>query len=102
LIKPHPLFKRKGDDLYFSLPLNFSQFILGDKVEIPTLEGKKIFLKIPPHTVPETTFRIKNFGIPHYAGFKRGDLFVKTTLNIPKKLTKEQEELIKKLKEKGM
>lgn len=100
-VKKHPLFERKGDDIYFTLLLNFSQIILGDEVEVPTLEGKKILLKIPSLTHPGKIFRIKGKGIPHFGRKGRGDFYVKIEIKIPKKLTRKQKELLNKLKEEG-
>jgi molecular chaperone DnaJ len=107
-VKEHPLFKRKGDDLYLSLPITFSQAALGDEVEIETLEGKKILLKIPPGSESGKILRISGKGIPHFSGSSssryagRGDLYIELIVKIPKKLTKKQKELLEKLKEEGL
>lgn len=102
LVRKHPIFERKGDDLYCQVPISFSQATLGDEVEIETLEKKKIFLKIPPSTESGKIFRISGKGVPHYLGWGRGDLYCKIKVEIPKKLTKEQKELLKKLKNLGL
>ena len=101
-IKPHPTFKRKGDDLYLSLPISFSQASLGDEVEVPTLDGKKILLKVPAGTESGKVFRISGKGIPRFSGWGRGNLYVKLSVKIPKKLTKKQRELLKRLGEEGL
>jgi molecular chaperone DnaJ len=107
-VKEHPLFKRKGDDLYLSLPITFSQAALGDEVEIETLEGKKILLKIPPGSESGKILRISGKGIPHFSGSSssgysgRGNLYIELIVKIPKKLTKKQKELLEKLKEEGL
>ena len=101
-VKPHPIFKRKGDDLYLSIPINFSQAVLGDKVEIPTLESKKISLKVPIGTESGKVLRISGKGIPHFSGYGRGNLYVKLIVKTPKHLTKKQKELLEKLKEEGI
>lgn len=101
-IKSHPLFKRKGDDLYISLPISFSQATLGDEIESPTIEGKKIVLKIPAGTESGKVLRISQKGIPHFSGFGRGNMYVTLTIKIPKKLTREQKELLEKLKTEGI
>jgi len=101
-VKPHPIFKRKGDDLYTQVVIPFSVAALGGEVEIPTLEGKKIFLKIPQGTPPKKVFRISKKGLPHFSGWGRGDLYVEVTVKVPKKLTKKQRELLKQLKEEGL
>lgn len=101
-IKKHPIFQRKGDDLYLEIPINFSQAVLGDEIEVPSLEGKKILLKIPAGTESGKIFRITGKGIPHFAGYGRGNLYVKVIIKTPKKLTKKQKELLEKLKEEGL
>ena len=101
-IKPHPTFKRKGDDLYLSLPISFSQASLGDEVEVPTLDGKKILLKVPAGTESGKVFRISGKGIPRFSGWGRGNLYVELSVKIPKKLTKKQRELLKRLGEEGL
>jgi molecular chaperone DnaJ len=101
-VKEHPVFERKGDDLYVSIPISFSQAALGDEVEIETLEGKKILLKIPAGTESGKILRISGKGIPHFSGQGRGNLYVKLIVKTPKKLTKKQRELLEKLKEEGI
>jgi len=100
-VKEDEFFKRKGDDLYCEIPVSFGQLALGDKIEIPTLDGKKAELKIPPGTQTHTTFCLKGLGVPKFdkrsqkSDLKnRGDLYVKVTVKIPKKLTQKEKELI--------
>ncbi len=102
LIKPHPVFERKGDDLYLALPVSFSGATLGDEVEVPTLEGKKILLKVLSGTESGKVFRISGKGIPHFSGFGRGNMYIELVIKTPKKLTKKQKELLEKLKEQGL
>ena len=101
-IKPHPIFKRKADDLYLTVPISFSGATLGEEITIPTLEGKKILLKVPQGTESGKVFRISGKGIPHFLGWGRGDLYVKLVIKTPKKLTKKQKELLAKLKSQGL
>ncbi len=101
-VKPHHLFRRKSDDLYTLLPVSFSQAALGDEVEVFTLEGKKILMKVPEGTESGKTFRISGKGIPHFSGYGRGDLFVETVIRTPKKLSKKQKELLEELKKEGI
>lgn len=102
LIKKHPVFERKGDDLYVLLPISFSQSCLGDEIEVPTLEGNKILLKVPAGTESRKVLRISKKGIPHFSGYGRGNLYVELRVRTPKKLTKKQKELLEKLKEEGI
>ena len=101
-VKSHPVFKREGDDLYTVSPVSFSQAALGDEVEISTLEGTKILLKVPAGTESGKVLRISGKGIPHFSGSGRGDLYVELRVKTPKKLTKKQKELLEKLKQEGV
>ena len=101
-VKKHPVFDRKGDDLYVSLPISFSQATLGDEVEVPTLEGKKILLTVPAGSESGKILRISGKGIPHFSGYGRGNLYVELVVKTPKKLTKKQKELLEQLKKEGI
>lgn len=101
IIKPHPIFTRKGDDIYMVVPISFSKAVLGGEVAIQTLE-KKIFLKIPPGTESGKVFRISGNGIPRFGAMGRGDLYVKINVITPKNLTKKQKELLEELKKEGL
>jgi len=101
-VKKHPIFTRKGDDLYISFPISFPQAALGDEIEIPTLEGKKILLKVPSGVESGKIFRISDKGIPRFSGYGRGNLYVELEVKTPKRLSKKQKELLEKLKEEGM
>jgi len=102
LVKRHPLFERRGDDLYISFPISFSQAALGDQIEIPTLEGKRIFLKVPAGTDSGKVFRISGKGVPHFSGYGRGNLYVELIVKTPKHLTRKQRELLEQLRKEGI
>jgi len=102
IVREHPIFERKGDDLEMRVPISFSQAALGDEVEIETLEGKKILLKVPAGSESGKVLRISGKGIPHFSGYGRGNLYVKLIVKTPKKITKKQKELLEKLKEEGI
>lgn len=101
-VKEHPIFKRKEDDLYIQFPISFSRAVLGDEIEISTLDSKKILLKIPAGTESGKVFRISGKGIPHFSSFGKGNLYVELIIKTPKKLTKKQKELLEKLKEENL
>lgn len=101
-VRPHSVFQRKGDDLSLEVPISFSSACLGDEVEITTLGGKRISLKIPQGTESGKVLRISGKGIPHFSGFGRGDLYVKLNIKTPKKVSKKQKELLEKLKKEGL
>lgn len=93
-IKEHELFQREGDHLVFEMPIGFSQATLGAEIEVPTLEGKHT-LKIPAGTQHGELFRIREQGTPNLRSGKRGDLVVLIKIEIPKKLTKAQQKLLR-------
>jgi len=101
-IKDHHVFKRKGDDLYVSWEISYSQAVLGDEIEIPTLEGKNILLKVPPGIESRKILRISGKGIPHFSGYGRGNLYVELKIKTPKKISKKQKELLDQLKKEGL
>lgn len=95
-VKPHPFFRRLGDDVVCSVPLTFTQAALGAEVAVPTLDGKGK-LRVPPGTQPGTTLRIKGKGMPKRAGMGRGDQRVEIALEVPTTLTERQKQLIEEL-----
>jgi len=102
LVKEHPVFERKGDDLFVFQEISFSQAALGDEIEVLTLEGTKILLKVSAGSESGKVLRISNKGIPHFSGFGRGNLYVELIIKTPKRLTKTQKEILKKLKDLGL
>lgn len=97
-IQEHKYFERKNEDLHITIPISFTQAALGDEIEVPTIDGKAS-LKIPPGTQTETTFRMKDKGLPNVRGHYSGDQMVKVHVEIPTKLSRKQIDLIKQLKE---
>jgi molecular chaperone DnaJ len=91
-------FKREESDIYYDQKISFTTAVLGGEITVPTLEGKAS-LKIPPFTQPETIFKLKDKGIPNIRSKSRGDEFIKVEINVPKKLSNEQKELLKKFAE---
>jgi len=101
-VRKHPIFTRRGDDLYVSVPISFSQASLGDEIEIPTLEGSKIFLTVPSGTESGKILRISGKGVPRFSSHGKGNLYVQLEIKTPKKINKKQKELLEKLKEEGL
>ncbi len=97
-VKPHPFFKREGDDIYLDLPINISQAALGDVVKVPTLYGTEE-LKIPAGTQHGRKFVLKGKGVPHVRGSGKGDQIVTVRVVVPTKLSKKQRELLEELGE---
>jgi len=84
-IKPHPIFERKGDDLIVKKELKVVDLLLGKKLEIPTLAGKKIGVEIPAHFNLKENLKIPGEGMPRLGSFGKGDLLVSFVIKAPKK-----------------
>lgn len=97
-VKSHPLFQREGRHLLCEVPITFSQAALGTELEIPLLTGKQM-LTIPAGTQPGETFRLRGQGMPDPHGGARGDLVVRANVEVPKKLSKDYEKLLRQLAE---
>lgn len=100
-VKKHPLFDRRGDDLYYKLDINFTQAVLGDSVAIPTLD-KKIKLRIPSGIQSGKIIKIKGAGFPHLQGRGEGDLYIVVQISTPEKLSKRQKQLLEELRKEGL
>jgi molecular chaperone DnaJ len=97
-VQPHQFLERDGDNLYCKITISFLQAILGDSIEIPTLEGGKT-MRIEPGTQPGAVIRFSGDGVPRLRGYGRGDLFVEVEVTIPKNITPRQEELLREFME---
>jgi molecular chaperone DnaJ len=96
-VRPHPLFQRDGHDLLCRVPVTYSQAALGAEVEIPTLSGRES-LQIKAGTQPGDITRLRGRGMPDPRGGGRiGDLLVEIQIEVPRKMTPEQEELLRQL-----
>lgn len=93
-VQPHDFFERRGNDLLAELPITFCQAALGAEVEIPTLDDT-ITVKIPRGTQPGQAIKIPKKGVPFVQGYGRGDLVFLVNVEIPKKLTSQQEQLLR-------
>lgn len=90
----HKVFQRSGPDLMTEVPFSFGQLALGDRVEIPTLGGR-VEMTIPPGTQSGKVFRLRGQGLPSLEGRRKGDQLVRVFVEIPRKLTDRQKELLK-------
>jgi DnaJ-class molecular chaperone len=97
-IRPHPRYKREGDDLHLELPVSFPEAALGAEIEVPTLSGK-VTMTVPPGSSSGRTLRLGGLGMPRLRGGGRGDLFVKLRVVVPRNPTEEERKLIERLKE---
>lgn len=99
-VKPHRIFKREKENVYCDIPISFAQAALGDEIIVSTLDGK-VKQTIPEGTQSGTVFRLRGKGIPRLNGRGRGDQYVKVMVEVPKKLSQEQKELLKKFDQLG-
>lgn len=100
-VEQHPVFKREGINLVMNLDVKLTDAIVGTKHEVELLDGKKIKVKIPAGLESGQILRVKGEGIP--AGtFRNGDLYIKTNILIPKKLSKSAKEAIETLQKEGL
>jgi molecular chaperone DnaJ len=97
-VQHHEFFERDGDNLFAKVPVSFVQAILGDRIEIPTLEGTKT-LEIQPGTQPGSIVRFTGEGVPRLRGRGRGDLFIEVEVRIPKSISARQDELLREFME---
>lgn len=95
-VRPHPVFERRGDDVWCEVPITFTQAALGADVVVPTLDGK-VSYTVREGTQPGDVFRLKGKGIQRLGGRGRGDQYVRVTVEVPKNLNGKQKELIKQL-----
>ncbi|MBF0286919.1 MAG: molecular chaperone DnaJ [SAR324 cluster bacterium] len=92
-IQSHPIFERVDNDLYCEVPISFTHAALGTELDVPTLEGTAR-LKIPAGSQTHRVFRLRNKGIAHLRGNRRGDLHVRIIVETPSHLTSRQKELL--------
>jgi molecular chaperone DnaJ len=92
-VESHRFFRRDGLDVHVTIPLNVAQALLGSKVRVKTVDGKKVTLRIPPGTQTGTRFRISGQGIEKSG--RRGDLYVQVRVTVPDQLTDAQEKLFR-------
>jgi molecular chaperone DnaJ len=92
-VQEHPFFKRDGNDVYCDVPLSFPQAALGSEIEVPTLDGVSK-IKIPSGTPSGRIFYLKGKGIQKLSGHGRGDQVVRIYIDVPKKLTPRQKEIL--------
>jgi molecular chaperone DnaJ len=93
-VEPHEFFSRENTEVICQIPISFVQAALGDKIEVPTLNGKRS-LGIPKGTQPGDLFRFHGEGIPSLRDGRRGDQIIQVAIKTPTHLTKKQEVLLR-------
>jgi molecular chaperone DnaJ len=95
-VREHEFFRRDGNNLFCEISVNFTTLALGGEILVPTLDGSET-VKVPDGTQTGTTMRLRGKGMPDVNGRGRGDLFATVQVQTPKKLTKEQRQLLEQL-----
>lgn len=98
-LRPHNIFERHGDELLVDIQVPLTTAVLGGEIQVPTLKGTKLALRIPAETQNEQVIRLTGQGMPHIGSTTRGDLLVKVKVTLPKHLSNEERALFNKLKE---
>ena len=96
-LKRHSIYTRKDDNVYLDIPITFTQATLGAEIEIPMVDGSKEKYKIPEGTQTGTKFTIRNKGFKYVNSTSEGDFVFTVQVQTPKRLTKEQRELLTQL-----
>ena len=89
-VSDHAFFQRDGDDLHLQMPVTFPALALGTRLAVPTPSGDETTLDVPAGTASGTRLRVRGKGMPNVQGRGKGDLYVQVSVQVPKKLTKEQ------------
>jgi molecular chaperone DnaJ len=98
-VKPHEYFERDGYDIYCVVPVSMTQAALGAEIMVPTLDEKRVRVKVPSGTQNNKMLRLRNEGIPHPQSSRRGDLYIRVLVTIPQKLSSRSKSLLKELAE---
>ncbi|MEF9879224.1 MAG: molecular chaperone DnaJ [Clostridia bacterium] len=97
-VKPHKLFKRDGNNILLDMPISMTQAALGADLDIPTLE-KPVKQHISEGTQTGTEYRLKGHGIPSLKTGVKGDLILRVIVEVPKKLTEKQKDLLRQFEQ---
>jgi len=97
-LKPHSIFKRSEENLFFEFPISLADAALGTTVDVPTIDGGKAKVKIPSGTQNGKQFRLKGKGMPIMRNRNYGDLYIQAITEVPISLTKDQKKLLEEFK----
>jgi molecular chaperone DnaJ len=100
-VAPHRLFVRDGGNVHCRIPIPFTTAALGGQIEVPTIEGKRARVQVPPGTQTAHRFRLRGKGMTELHGHARGDMFAEIVVETPVNLTKRQQELLREFEEAG-
>ena len=100
-VRPHPIFERTEANLYIRVPLRMTQAALGGDVEVPSIDGSKAKVKIPPGTQTGDQFRLRGKGFSVLRSTARGDMYIQVAVETPQHLTRRQRELLEEFDSEG-
>jgi len=98
VVQEHPLFQRHGRDLLIEVPITYPQAVLGAEIEVPTLEGPE-HVHVAPGTQSGEVIVLRGRGMPEPGTGRRGDLLVRVFIEVPKRVSRREEELLRELAE---
>ena len=96
VVRPHPFFERRGNDLYTKVPVTVAEATLGAKIEVPTMDGRAL-VRIPPGTNSGKTLRLRDKGVPSAKNGTRGDQYVEIQVVVPQPTDERVRTLMKDL-----
>lgn len=99
-VRPHPLFERRGFDVWCEMPITFAQAALGSEVEVPTIDGKVRYM-VRAGTQPGDVFKLRGKGIQKLGGRTRGDQYVRMAVEVPKNLSAKQKAILQEFEDAG-
>ena len=97
-IEAHSIFKRSEENLFYEFPISLADAALGTTVEVPTINGGKVKVKIPAGTQNEKQFRLRGKGMPIIRNKDYGDLYIQIVTEVPVHLTKVQKNILEEFK----
>ena len=100
-VAPHRIFQRDGANIHCRVPISFTTAALGGTVEVPSVDGSRARVTVPPGTQSGHQFRLRGKGMSVLRSAARGDMFVEAVVETPVNLTKRQQELLRELEKEG-
>ncbi|MGF1624613.1 MAG: molecular chaperone DnaJ [Alphaproteobacteria bacterium] len=100
-VKPHAFFKREGADIGCTVPISMVDAALGGTIEVPTIDGGRAKVNVPPGTQNEQTFRLRSKGMSVMRSAARGDMYIDIHVETPVNLSPRQQELLKEFEAEG-
>ena len=100
-VEKDALFEREEENIFCQIPISVTTAILGGEIEVPTIEGNKARLTIPPGTQSETQFRLRGKGMSVLRQKHRGDMYIETGVEVPVNLTLKQKSILKEFEKEG-